>query len=84
MTDHDPLAKRSHSLEELAIRLARDDVSVRLIAHEIELVEGGQPEVIALALSYLFRQRDSAGDQPVESAVETAIGAMSMVLRRLT
>lgn len=94
MSEHDPLARRSHELEDLALQLATEGVDMRLIAHELESGDGASPEVAAMALSYLLRRRALASgetgipaplpDPHDPDVIEIAIDAMVTVLRRAT
>jgi hypothetical protein len=81
MTDFEMLAELSHGLERSALALAESGSAIGYIATEIQTLAAGQREVIAIALSYLLRERslrDGADDGPLANAID----ALVLALRR--
>lgn len=81
MTDLVVLAELSHSLERLALALAKDGLETRVIANEVEAAANSQREAIAIALSYLLRHR-SLGTHDDDGTLANAIDGTVLALRR--
>ncbi len=75
------LAQLSHALDRVALALCddNDDDDGRIQAYLVELADG-EPEALAVALSYALRRRELAGPG---ARLDRAVSMLAGALRRM-